>query len=174
MDIEDEYVNNKGEFEYLAFKAVKPFVRSPYNYDRDEASKAAGLRIPEDEEDMTQQHFKDETDINVIMDRFGVTGELPNNIRMPQFSDFIETEDYQTSMNAVRQAAESFMKLDPKVRERFGNNPQLFVEFCADEKNYDEAAKMGLVPPTPVPVITDMPEYLGGPPKEEKPPKAAE
>lgn len=108
--------------------------------------------------DMTQQQFKDECDINVIAKRFGITGDLPVNGVMPQFGDFTGVEDYHSAMNAIRYAEEAFMALPGLVRERFGHNPQRFVEFCSDVRNYDEAATLGLVPPRPVQTASEPPK----------------
>ncbi len=44
------------------------FIRSPYNYDVNAASVESGLRC--EEPGLTQQHFKDECDINHIMSKY--------------------------------------------------------------------------------------------------------
>lgn len=94
---------------------------------------------------MAVQSFKDECDINVIVERFGLTGVLPGAIRMPEYGDFSEVVDYHTAMNAIRSAEDSFRQLPAKVRERFNNNPQELLAFCEDDRNREEAAKLGLV-----------------------------
>lgn len=119
------------------------FLRTPYNYDTNEASDQSGLVCPE--ESLAQQHAKEESDINTIVRRFGLTGELPNNVRVPQYGDFTAATDYHTSMNAVLAANSAFMQLPADVRTRFNNDPGAFVDFCADEKNRDEAKKLGLI-----------------------------
>ena len=52
-----------------------PFVRNPYNYDMAAVSQETGLKCQDPS--LAQQHMKDECDINVIVERFGVTGQLP-------------------------------------------------------------------------------------------------
>lgn len=126
-------------------KKLSVFLRSAYNYDADEVSQETGLSCSEPT--LAQQSFKDECDINTILERFAVTGELPNNVRMPQYGDFSGIFDYQTALNAVMAADDSFMQLPASVRARFDNDPALFVEFCGDESNREEAIKLGLVPP---------------------------
>lgn len=125
------------------------FVRTPYNYSIELASLESGLACPEPT--MAQQQFKDECDINLIAERFGLTGLLPQGAVMPTFQDFDGVFDYQTAMNAVLAADAAFMGLPANVRERFGNDPQAFVEFCSDSRNREEAAKLGLVPRPPEP-----------------------
>jgi len=127
----------------------RPFVRTPFNYDTDAVSSKAGLQFTEPT--MAQQQFKDECDINVIAERFGLTGQLPVNGRMATYADFEGVHDFQTAMNTVRHAQEAFMQLPALIRERFGHNPQKFVEFCSNPANLDEARKLGLVPSPPIP-----------------------
>jgi len=121
------------------------FLRAPYNYDTNAASDEAGLECKD--ATRAQQSFKDECNINTILKRFGITGQLPNNVRMPMQGDFTEITDFKGAMNAIRQAQESFMEMPADVRKRFNNDPHEFVQFCNDEKNADEARKLGLVNP---------------------------
>jgi len=118
-----------------------PFVRSAYNYDRDVESELAGLSCGDPSR--TQQQFSEECDINTIVRRFGVTGQVPTTLRAPLQGDF-HVMDYHGAMNALVAASESFEKLPADVRYRFRNDPGLFVEFCSDEANRDEATKLGL------------------------------
>jgi len=120
-----------------------PFMRTPYNYDTDKTSQATGLECTEPTR--TQQQFKDEVDINTIVERFGVTGEMPPPIAFPTEQEFEETFDFQSAMNITIQAREEFMKMPAKARARFMNDPQKFMEFIHDEGNIDEAVKLGLV-----------------------------
>lgn len=122
------------------------FLRAPFNYDVDQASQDAGLAFDPDE-GMTQQQFADECDINKIVERFGLTGQLPENLRMPVSGDFTGVTDFHSAMNIVRQAEEEFMRVPAKVRERFGNDPGALMAFLDDPGNRDEAVKLGLVNP---------------------------
>lgn len=123
----------------------KVFVRAPYNYDGDAVSDETGFRS--DEPSMAQQQFKEQADINEIVRKFGVTGELPSNVRAPQYGDFTGIFDYHSAMNAVVAARESFEAMPGEVRARFNNDPAAFVDFCSDEANRDEAKKLGLLMP---------------------------
>lgn len=117
-------------------------LRTGFNYDRDAVSNETGLKC--EDPSLAQQQFKEESDINTIVERFGLTGELPNNVRMPEYADFAETYDFHSAMNAIRSATESFMELPASVRARFGNDPGAFVDFCSDPANLAEAQKLGL------------------------------
>lgn len=123
----------------------KVFLRTPYNYDTMEASDASALECPEPT--LAQQNARDECDINTIVRRFGLTGELPNNPRLPKYGDFTDITDYHSAMNAVIKANEAFMELPADIRSRFNNDAGAFVDFCSDESNRAEAEKLGLVQP---------------------------
>lgn len=128
------------------------FLRSTYNYDVDEASLEAGTSRPVDsdtgeiiDDGVTQQSFKDECDINTIVKRFGLTGEMPGGFAMPVSGDFSGIGDFQSAMNAVRAAQEAFDSLPGEMRARFANDPQRLISFLEDGANRDEAVKLGLV-----------------------------
>lgn len=129
--------------------------RTGYNVKVDDVSRKTGLRCEvhpdtgEVLESMTQQQFKDDADINEIVRRFGLTGQLPENLRMPVSGDFTGVSDFQSAMNLVLQAQEEFMKLPAHVRERFGNDPSKLMAFLDDASNRDEARKLGLLAPEP-------------------------
>ena len=129
-------------------KVEIPFLRTPFNYDRDLASEESGLKC--EDPSLTQQQFKEEADINTIVDRFMKSGVLPSPAVMPQFMDVEGVFDYQTAMNYVRQADENFMRMDAKVRARFNNSPQEFLEFFANPENTQEAIRLGLAVPQAV------------------------
>lgn len=143
-------------------EVITPFLRTPYNYNMDKASEESGLLC--EDETRTQQNFCDECDINTILEKFGVTGELPATTRMPIQADFTDVMDYQTAMNAVIAADAAFMELPAKTRARFQNDPQQLMEFLQDEGNRAEAKKLGLLapevpktPPMEVRVVPDAP-----------------
>jgi len=124
------------------------FCRAPYNYDMDLASDKHGLKC--DDPSLTQQQFKEESDINTIVDRFMKSGVLPTPVNMPQYMDYEGVFDFQSAMNVVRQADENFMRMDAKIRARFNNSPQEFLQFFAEPENFDEAIRLGLAIPQAV------------------------
>ena len=107
---------------------AKLVVRGAYAYDADNVSRETGLAIDE-AESVVQQQFAEECDINTIVKRFGITGELPNGVAMPLSGDFTGVTDFQTVMQLIRQAQESFYELPAEVRARFGNNPAEVISF---------------------------------------------
>ena len=124
---------------------VTPFLRSTYNYNTNQASDESGLECKD--KSLTQQHQAEETDINVIVNRYMKTGELPNRTKPPMQGDFTEAPDMQAAMDLVVAARVAFMEQPAAVRAKFQNNPVAFVNFCSDEKNRDEMREMGMWSP---------------------------
>jgi phage internal scaffolding protein len=120
-----------------------PFLRTPYNYDKDAASNESGLHC--EDVTLTQQHFKDECDINNILRQFNVTGLLPEAPLSPRYGDFTGISDYQTALNQVIAAEDEFMSLPANIRARFNNDPGQLIDFMENNENRNEAIKLGLV-----------------------------
>ena len=139
------------------------FVRTPFNYDVDFASEVSGL--VSDPETRTQQQFAEECDINTIVERFGLGYKMPEALRLPQYGDFTGLDSYHDAVNAIALAGESFDALPANVRTRFQNDPGQFVEFMMDDKNRDEAVKLGLLKSDAVslPLTASLPNNLQAP-----------
>lgn len=134
---------------------MKSFVRSANNYDMSLATQSYATRNVDPS--LTKQSDHDDSDINVIVRRFGLTGALPSVPVPPSYQEFDSVFDFQSAANLVRAATESFNALDAEVRTRFGNDPHRFVDFCQDEKNLPEMRKMGLAIPEPPAIIPPEP-----------------
>lgn len=117
----------------------------------------------------TKQSFKDECDINTIMARYMSTGQLPDlALANPQYFD-ASGADFQQSMEFVAGAQSLFAELPSQVRNRFGNDPAAFLDFCSHDKNRPELAEMGLLRPNAhVPGVEPTPEPKTAP-KGSKP-----
>lgn len=134
-------------------KEIKPpFLRTPYNYDRNKAGDESGLDCKDPS--LTQQQFAEEADINVMVERFHLTGEMPQLTNLPSSQDYDGIFDFQSAMNTIVAAQRQFMTLPAKTRAYFENDPQQFLEFFQDPANKPEAIRLGLVatplaPPEP-------------------------
>ena len=126
-----------------------------------------------DEESLTQQHFKDDVDITVMTRRFGVDpANVPPQALDPRyFGDFTDTGDFRDAMDRVRAAENAFASLPAKLRDRFNNNPQRLHAFINDPENDEEAVKLGLLKKMPERKVPDpvRVEVINGAP--ETPPK---
>lgn len=123
----------------------KIFYRSPHNYDLDEASNEAAIPASEYGDSLTVQSHAEEADINLIAHRFGLTGKLPENPRIPTFGDFSEVFDFRSAQHALMQAQQDFMQLPAAIRARFDNDPQKLLEFHDDPANRQELVRMGIL-----------------------------
>lgn len=92
----------------------------------------------------TQQQFKDQCDVNNIMKKYKLTGEWPNPKKQGIYLDSTNLPDYQSALNTVIAANDSFSTLPSDVRKRFSNDPAEMIKFLADPKNNEEAIKLGL------------------------------
>lgn len=126
---------------------AKIIVRAPNAYDADAVSEQTGLECPEPT--MTNQADAEQTDINLLVKRFGLTGEMPVIQRLPINEDFVGTLTYKDALNAIIEADNVFMELPAEVRQRFNHDAAAFLDFTSDPKNLDELRKMGLAPPAP-------------------------
>lgn len=122
-------------------------------YGTRDASLAAGTSM-RGEKSRTQQQFKDETDIKVIVKNFTRTGLAPMRTAVPLPGDFHEVFDFQSAQNLLVRAKQAFMELPSGTRKRFGHDPAEFVAFVANPENGDELVKLGLGSIRPAPVET--------------------
>lgn len=98
------------------------------------------------EPSLTQQHFKDECDINYIISQFEQTGVLPQGQRQPLFGDFSGIpQDFLSSQQLFADAQELFYHLDSGLRREFHNNPAELLQFMANPANADKAYDLGLI-----------------------------
>lgn len=113
---------------------------------------------------LTQQSQKEESDINVIVARFGVTGLLPQRLNVLNLEAFDDIFDYQTAMNAVVAADRAFLQVPADIRARFQNDPQKFVEFVSNPENKEELYRLKLAerPPDPPPPVIQKVEIVSG------------
>lgn len=61
------------------------------------------------------------------------------------YLDISSLPSYQDALNIVIDADEKFLQLPSSVREKFGNNPQRFLDFVSDKNNISEMKELGLL-----------------------------
>lgn len=99
-----------------------------------------------DQEVITTQEFKEESDINTIMARHANLGIAPTFTGdVGRYEDFATAPSFHEAMEIIAKSQQQFEALPAKVRERFDNDPGKFLEWAHDEKNIDEAERMGLL-----------------------------
>lgn len=99
-------------------------------------------------ESMTQAHMANDCDLNEIMAR-AKRGVIPSVLfqqKSPWYGDFTDGLSYHEIKNVLIETEKAFMELDPKLRERFGNDAAQLIAFIDDEGNREEAIALGLIP----------------------------
>jgi len=106
------------------------------------------------EKSETQQHLKEEVDVNHIVARALRTGILGDPLAIGRregiFADVSAVGDFHSSLRRIDAAKEAFMELPADLRKRFNHDPANLLAFLADPANKEEAVKLGLVKPDPV------------------------
>lgn len=97
--------------------------------------------VPPAKSTKVQQHFRDEVDINTIVRRFGVAGQLPAFSPEGVYGDFTDIEDYDGAVERIDRADRAFMSLPAEVRERFHNDASELVR-AASISDLDEFGKL--------------------------------
>lgn len=108
---------------------------------------------------LTVQSDAEDADINVIVRRFNLTGQMPQNFRLPEYSDFEGITDFTEAALAIKAGGDEFMRLPHEIRARFDHDPGVFFDFAVNPDNYDALAELGLAKPREIPqdVPTDAP-----------------
>lgn len=112
-----------------------------YSHFRRQACEGSKFLLPS----RTQQHFKDECDINRILERMKVTGtamQYPNGF---EYGDFSDVSDYQGCLHRLIEADAAFATLPSKIRAEFNNDPAQLISFLQNPVNTDKAIELGLV-----------------------------
>lgn len=102
----------------------------------------------------TQQHFRDESNINNIVDkhmrgpgRFGAPIGNPNPNRQPRFT-VMPSMSYHEMMNTVTDMQFQFQSLSARTKGKFNNDVYQMLRWLENPNNRKEALEMGLVNPT--------------------------
>lgn len=112
---------------------------------------------PQGGEAVTQQHMKDDCDINIIIKRHAETGNISHlNPQSPLYMDCSNISDLQGAISLVAEAEDNFATLPSGVRKACGNDPVEFINMLYSEAGTQELADAGL-------------EYAANPPAETGP-----
>ena len=95
-----------------------------------------GLEL--DQTDMAKQQFKEECDVNIIVDRHLEMGGV---INVQEFSDEVvelpDNFDYHEALNRVRKAQEAFELLPAELREAHNHDPASVLRLI-DSKEFQD------------------------------------
>lgn len=124
-------------------------IRFRTQYDEDYNSSVFAAEIGEDE-NLVQQHMRDECDVNVIMARYQKTGDISHLGQIAgEYGDFSDVFDYKSGLDRIYAAQDLFLELPSSIRDKFQNDPAKFIDFAQNPENQQELRDMGLAPPLP-------------------------
>lgn len=96
---------------------------------------------------MTKQSYKDECDINKLMDKYQKTGLLNHVVKHSgEYGEF-DSVDFTDAMNVVAEGQSMFEELPSSARKAFDNDPAKFMNYINDDLNsekIDHLHKLGL------------------------------
>lgn len=156
--------NNHGTLELIDDETGevldKVFFKTPYNHDTDQESERTGLLCLD--KSLTDQSFKDEVDINTIINRALRTKEMPNQVP-EHFGDATQIPTLFEMRCKIAENNATFYKLPARIREQHSNDPaqwEVQVLTAVNNKDTAELKKLGLsldeldnpIPPVSPPV----------------------
>ena len=110
----------------------------------------------------TQQQFAEQCDVNNIIAKYRKTGSITHvrNAQAGVYADLTELPSLEEAQKVMIVAREAFEQVPAKIRNRFGHDPQQFIEFLSNPENNEEAIKLGLkikkAEPKPDPILTEL------------------
>lgn len=97
---------------------------------------------------LTKQADTAACNIDNILSQYRKTGLINHlNEHEGRYQNVSTCEDFQTAMNIVCKAEESFQNLPSEIRQDFRNDPAEFLKFVAEPENHDALVKYGLAVP---------------------------
>lgn len=116
---------------------MKPAIRTPVDERQSEFSFLTGLDTS-DLPDLARQEFREQTDTNYILDRFGVQTPMQ---RTPQFGEVDWDLDLHSAHISVERVQAAWYELDPELREKYKNSAGLLDAMNSGELQKDLEAR---------------------------------
>ena len=100
----------------------------------------------------TKRAFKNDYDLNHVIQRYHKTGILPKmRSEQPTYGDYSNPIDYQEAQNKIMLANDLFGGLPARIRRDFNDDPATFLAFASNPDNLEELVDMGLADPSSLP-----------------------
>lgn len=123
------------------------------------------------DEQRTKQSFRDQCDINALVERHRQTGLIDHtNHRQPLYGDFTQSTDLKTHLDEVNLAKSEFDSLSSSVRALCNHSPVKLLELLATEEGCDSLKEAGLFVTDEIPAdVVAAKEAEGIPPSKADP-----
>lgn len=92
----------------------------------------------------TEQSHEPECNINSMLYKYKRTGIMPNMATVPPIFGEMTGITLKEAMDRINTIKTKFMELPAELRDKFDNDPGKVLDFLSDEKNKDEALKLGI------------------------------
>jgi hypothetical protein len=106
------------------------FIRTPYNYDVNEASIDTGVECVEPT--LARQEFKLDCDLNTMIRRFGV--EVAQEPNWREFDATVIPDNFMELQQVLKEGVDAFNGLPSEVRAQHENNPEKFLNWVKEEQ----------------------------------------
>lgn len=126
----------------------RPFFKTPHNHDTLAETMRTSLVCQD--KSLTDQSFKEDADINTIIDRAKQGHEFP--VPLPEHFGVDERVDLYTARSRIAESNATFYNLPPHVRAQFMNDPgrwEQSVLAALDKGDRQQLREMGLDVPEP-------------------------
>lgn len=151
-----------------------PIFKTPFNHDTNFESDRTGTLCRE--ESMTKQEFRDEVDINTIINRFLKTGEPPPMPLPEHFVDITSRLSFKEISEELAAANAAFYKLPARIREQSNNSPSTWADNVAKairKRDGEALQELGLSIDVRAPEEPDQPATPSGGTPAPEPQKGA-
>ena len=96
-------------------------------------------------EGKTDQSFKKDCDLRVILDKFTRGSLRPDEVyRAGQYGDFTEATDFIQSQHIIAEMTQHFESLPSDLRDKFDNDVATYLDYVHDPKNAEEMSELGM------------------------------
>lgn len=96
-------------------------------------------------ESLTDQSFKNDCDINIIMKNFAKTGVLPQQTNLGDYIDATEIPTLEQAFDISRRASEAFLSLPAEVRNLINHDPSQLEKIVSNPEYRDILKKHGVI-----------------------------
>lgn len=113
---------------------------------------------PGEQPSLTEQHHKESCDIRFIMKKAEKTGMVSHLQKTEgRYIDMASRPDFDDAMNIIASANSMFETIPSRIREKFHNNPAIWLEYIQNPENREDMLSLGFTD-THLPPIEAEPE----------------
>lgn len=110
-----------------------------------------------DKPSLTDESFKDECDISLIIERFKIHKIPPRTVDIA-YGYSPTVEDIQHAQMLLAETKTNFEGLPSKIRDEFGNNVENYLAYISDKANLRDCYERGLIDRSSVSIEMVYPE----------------